>query len=175
MAANQKNEAPRESLFQLVDKTKCGYLRAHEISVKRYKDPVKMFQDKKSTIKNKITAELQELTGLKWSFGLTVVGLTVDFFKDDKKIKGTFYSNQYATFSADEVDAFFGEAISAIVQKIEKFTKEGSGWMIDKCNTLFLNIAKYEPLKGSSYIPLPEALAHKKAIINVKKSRSRMS
>ena len=74
-----------ESPFRLVDKTKCGYLRAHEISVKRYKDPVKMFQDKKSTIKNKITAELQELTRLKWSFGLTV-----DFFKDDKKIKGTF-------------------------------------------------------------------------------------
>ena len=146
-----------------MDKTKCGYLRAHEISVKRYKDPVKLFQDKKSTIKNKITAELQELTGLKWSFGLTV-----DFFKDDKKIKGTFYSNQYATLSADEIDSFFGEATSAIVQKIEKFTKEGSGWMIDKCNTLFLNIAKYEPLKGSSYIPLPEVLAHKKAIINVK-------
>lgn len=52
----------RESPFQLVDITKCGYLRAHEISVKRYKDPVKMFQDKKSIIKNKITAELQELT-----------------------------------------------------------------------------------------------------------------
>ena len=153
----------QESPFRLVDKTKCGYLRAHEISVKRYKDPVKLFQDKKSTIKSKITAELQELTGLKWSFGLTV-----NFFKDDKKIKGTFYSNQYATLSADEIDSFFGEATSAIVQKIEKFTKEGSGWMIDKCNTLFLNIAKYEPLKGSSYIPLPEVLAHKKAIINVK-------
>ena len=30
-----------------------------------------------------------------------------------------------------------------------------------------MNIAKYEPLKGSSYIPLPEALANKKAIINL--------
>ena len=60
----------QESPFQLVDKTKCSYLRAHDISVKRYKDPLKMFQDKKSTIKNKITAELQELTGLKWSFRL---------------------------------------------------------------------------------------------------------
>ena len=50
-----------ESPFQLVDKNKCSYLRAHEISVKRNKDPVKMFQDKKSTIENKITAELQEL------------------------------------------------------------------------------------------------------------------
>ena len=40
--------------------------------------------------------------------------------------------------------------------------------MIDKCNTMFLNIAKYEPLKGLSHIPLSEVLAHKKAIINVK-------
>ena len=97
---------------------------------------MKMFQDKKATKKNKITSKLQEMTGLKWSFGLTV-----DFFKDNKKINGTFYSNQHATLSADEIDAFFGEAVSAIVQKIEKFTKEGSGWMTDKCNTLFLNIA----------------------------------
>ena len=79
----------RESPFQLVDKTKCSYLRAHEISIRRYKDSMKMFQDKKDTIKNKITSELQELTGLKWSFGLTV-----DVFKDNKKIQGTFYSNQ---------------------------------------------------------------------------------
>ena len=63
-----------------------------------------MLQDKKATIKNKITAELQELTGIKWSFGLTV-----DLVKDNKKIKGTFYSNQYATLSAD--DALFGEAV----------------------------------------------------------------
>ena len=83
IAANRKNEAAGESPFQFVDKIKSGYPRAHEISVKRYKDPVKMFQFKKSTIKNKITAELQELTGLKRSFGLTV-----DFFKDDKKNRG---------------------------------------------------------------------------------------
>ena len=122
-----------------------------------------MFQDKKATIKNNITSELQELTGLKWSFGLTV-----DFLKDNKKIQGTFYSNQYDTLAADGIDAFFGEATSAIVQKIEHFTKEDSSWMIDKCNTLFFNIAKYELLKSSSYIPFPDVLAHKKAIINVK-------
>ena len=122
--------------FSLYIKPKCGYLRAHEISIKRYKDPMKMFQDKKATKKNKITSKLQELTGLKYSFGLTV-----DFFKDNKKINGTFYSNQHATLSDDEIDAFFGEAVSAIVQKIEKFTTEGSGLMIDKYNTLFLNIA----------------------------------
>ena len=34
--------------------------------------------------------------------------------------------------------------------------------------TLWLDIAQYKPLKGSSYIPLPDVLKHKKAIINIK-------
>ena len=33
---------------------------------------------------------------------------------------------------------------------------------------MWLDIAQYKPLKGSSYIPLPDVLKHKKAIINVK-------
>ena len=52
---------------------------------------------------------------------------------------------------------------------IEKFTNTASGLEIAHCIKLYLNIAKFEPLKGSSYIPLPEALANKKAIINLNK------
>ena len=33
---------------------------------------------------------------------------------------------------------------------------------------MWLDIAKYEPFKGGSYIPLPKYLANKKAIINIK-------
>ena len=38
-----------------------------------------------------------------------------------------------------------------------------------------MNIAKYEPLKGGSYIPLPEALANKKAIVKVQNDDDRCS
>ena len=31
-----------------------------------------------------------------------------------------------------------------------------------------ISIVRYEPVKGSSYIPLPSFIAHKKAVINVK-------
>ena len=52
---------------------------------------------------------------------------------------------------------------------IENFTsQEGTGAVVNHCLKLYLNIAKYEPLKGSSYIPLPNALANIQAIINVK-------
>ena len=56
---------------------------------------------------------------------------------------------------------------------LKKFTNTASGLKIDHCIKLYLNIAKYEPLKGSSYILLPEALANKKAIINVQNDDDR--
>ena len=140
-----------EPELQLVDKTLCGYLRA-EISVKNYKDPLRMFIKKEAAIKSKMISVLRELDGLKFSFGLIK-----DFSKDKKTIQGKFYSNQYATLSEDELNEFYSEAISAIETKIEKKnTREGSGWKIDICNMLYLNIAKYQPLKGSSYIPLSD-------------------
>ena len=42
--------------------------------------------------------------------------------------------------------------------------QEGSGVGIK----LYSNTAEYEPLKGSSYIPLPKPIAGKKAILNVR-------
>ena len=47
------------------------------------------------------------------------------------------------------------------------YQKEGSGWNLDAILHLDLNMAKYTPLKGSSYIPLPKKLKTQKAIINV--------
>ena len=56
---------------------------------------------------------------------------------------------------------------------IEILTNTASGLEIANSIKLYLNIAKYEPLKGSSYIPLPEDLANKKAIINVQNDDDR--
>ena len=46
---------------------------------------------------------------------------------------------------------------------------EGSNWNFQRVQLICLDIAKYEPLKEGSYIPLPSFLANKRAIINVKK------
>ena len=41
--------------------------------------------------------------------------------------------------------------------------------MVDRVQTLWLDIAIYQPLRDGSYIPLPAAVRSKKAVINVKK------
>ena len=40
--------------------------------------------------------------------------------------------------------------------------------MVDRVQTLWLDIARYQPLRGGSYIPLPAAVRSKKAVINMK-------
>ena len=45
---------------------------------------------------------------------------------------------------------------------------EGSGWVVTRVLCLYVNISKYTPLKGSSYIELPKYLKKKEAIMNVR-------
>ena len=44
-----------------------------------------------------------------------------------------------------------------------------SGWIVDKIENLWINISNYDPLSGSSYIPLPPELNNpKKGLIDIK-------
>ena len=54
------------------------------------------------------------------------------------------------------------------MESLAKFPRQGSNWWFHSVLSLDLHIVKYEPLDGSSYIPLPGFLAAKKAIINLK-------
>ena len=42
----------------------------------------------------------------------------------------TFYSNQIPVLNVDEID--LSEAFSTILESIEKFVNEGSGWKVDR-------------------------------------------
>ena len=43
-----------------------------------------------------------------------------------------------------------------------------SGWYFKEVFSLEIHIINYKPIKGSSYIPLPDFLMRKKAIINIR-------
>ena len=59
------------------------------------------------------------------------------------------------------------DEIEEEIQNVED-TTEGSGWAFLKVIKLVLHTTKWEPIYGSSYIPLDPYLANKKAIINMK-------
>ena len=55
-----------------------------------------------------------------------------------------------------------------ILELLEKWAQRGSGWIIDQLESLWLDKARYQTLRGSSYIPFPTEVQTKKAVINVK-------
>ena len=62
----------------------------------------------------------------------------------------------------------YNEMKDEIEEEIQKVQNaEGSGWQFLKVIKLVLHTTKWEPIYGSSYIPLDPYLANKKAIINM--------
>ena len=56
-----------------------------------------------------------------------------------------------------------------ILNVIDKWISEGSGWVIDRIESHYLNVTLYKSLNGSSYIELPTDLRNtKKGLINIK-------
>ena len=94
------------SELNLVDNPKCGYFKAYEIFVDKYKDPNKLFHDKKSVITQQIVKELKELGGLKFQ-----LALTINFYKDDDADKtGVLHGDQMAILTPDKIDEFYNNS-----------------------------------------------------------------
>ena len=56
-----------------------------------------------------------------------------------------------------------------ILNTIDKWVSKGSGWVIDRIDSHYINVTTYQPLNGSSYIELPIELENPaKGLINIK-------
>ena len=66
-----------------------------------------------------------------------------------------------------DYDELFEKAISKILDGFEQWVSEGSGWVMNRINSITLKIARYRPIKGKSYIKTPEKMKGKQAIINI--------
>ena len=61
------------------------------------------------------------------------------------------------------------DSFQEILNLLDIWINEGSGWVIDKIEGLYINVADYEPLLGRSYILLPKVLNNSmKSLINLK-------
>ena len=131
-------------------------------------NPTLQLKDTESAINNKLIDTLTDLKGFK--FARTLV-LEFKNIKSDNKIKyDTFYSNSKAETFINEsnIDDVFELIYTTITSNIQKSLGKGSDWIIDSVVGHDINISKYNPLVGSSYIKLPKELDHeRKGWINI--------
>ena len=125
-------------------------------------------QEVEPRIHDRLEEEILALNG-----NMFQLALKVKLRKDNPK-GSEEYTNpvlrhkQEALLQAREIKEALAEAISYLLELLEKWTQRGSGWTADRVQTLCLDIARYQPVRGSSYIPLSAALKSKKAVVNVK-------
>ena len=84
----------------------------------------------------------------------------------------TEYSTVYfnsITKTIINLDFNLDKCFEEILYRIDNWINEGSGWIIDSINGQHVNISKYAPLFGSSFIELPSQLKNpKKGLMNIK-------
>src|SRR6266568_8042428 len=69
---------------------------------------------------------------------------------------------------ADDIDGQIEIAARALSARMDVFTDvEGSSWVTQEILSVELNIAAYDAILGSNFIPTPYSIKNKQAIINV--------
>ena len=80
----------------------------------------------------------------------------------------SFHSNVEVNLEGTDVDELYDAMVDRALEAMATFQMRGSNWTFRSIISLEIHTVAYEPLRGSSYIPLPKVLATKKAIINMK-------
>ena len=87
-----------------------------------------------------------------------------------KTAKFAFHSKDLKlVLEGTDISKLYNEMANEIEEEIQKVNEgESSGWRYEGVISLVLHVTKWQPIYGSSYIPLDPYLANKKAIINMK-------
>ena len=153
---------PRTIISQ-VEKALRGYTKSFDIQLRDEKDPLIQSQKSRKAINHLFKNLLIQTKGFKF-----VETLQVKFVKysNDKKISKNGYFNSTTDSIINETDIKLSLQASQqqILNKIAQWISEGSGWTIQSIENHYINIVNYNPLKGSSYIKLPQELKNRSLI-----------
>ena len=101
--------------------------------------------------------------------------MKVKFKKEEEKerqyMEQYFRENEPQVFNENddenEIEEYFDNTFEIINGKIEVWIADGSGWEVEKIELVYVNVARFQPLRGGTYLPIPTKLKNKKAVMNV--------
>ena len=160
--------APRTKIEQTAKALK-GYTKSFEINVKNNKDPLMQLRNTRKAVATHIEKILKSIKGLKFVETLRVT-FEKQLGREEKIMKTAYFNSQPQTITNDtQIELALSLSKQVILNKIAVWISEGSGWTIQSVENHYINVVKYEPMKGSSYIKLPTELRNSaKGLINMK-------
>ena len=132
------------------------------------KDPLNQLTKTQKVIEHYLNKELGELKGFKY---IETLKVTFEKQLEDEIITKTAYFNSKTKIliNENEINEVLQTSRQELMKAIGQWISEGSGWTILSVDGHYINLTKYEPLKGTSYIELPTELRNSaKGLINLK-------
>ena len=126
-------------------------------------------RENKEKFTNVVENEIKELNSVKVNFGMKA---EFSIIRNDERqtMQHYFQENQPHVFNRNDqaqIKIKFDSFVETMKGEIEAWSARGSGWVLERIMVAYVNVGRYQPLRGGTYIPLPANLAKKKAIINV--------
>ena len=157
-----------------LNKALKGHAKSYGIELQDNLNPLNHFTKTKELVESHLENLLKDMKGFKF-----IETLEVTFEKDpiDSKTgkhvsiyKTAFFNGKAKTIiKANDIEHELIMSRQEILNVIDKWVSEGSGWVIDRIDSHYINVTTYTPLHGSSYIELPTQLKNpKKGLINIK-------
>ena len=137
---------------------------------RRNMDLFVFFQNNKDEFIDICQQEVDDLGSAKIQFALNV-RFRIDRNGRIEYMNHYFNKMQPIILNQDNINGlnnFMNQFVDEVKGEIEGWSEKGSGWIVDEILEAFINVARYQPLRGGSYMPLSEKLKNKKAIVNVK-------
>ena len=156
------------TIIEETDKALKGYTSSYKISIKNSTDSLLQLQNTRKAVEYHIKKALSAMKGLKF---IETLKVTFSKAKDDGLIyKSAFFNSKPQTIINNlSISESLQTSKQQILNFVAQWISEGSGWTIQSVDSHFINLVKYEPLKGSSYIQLPPELRNSAiGLINLK-------
>ena len=145
--------------FEIVRNNFNHWLRVWKMSVtKNNKDLFKFFQKTKNYFISVCEKEIETMKSVKIQFSLNV-GFHI--YRDEKEEKMNHYFNRMQPVILNEhnkdiIKPLLNQFIDQVKGEIEAWSERGSGWIMDEILEAYINVARYKPMRGRSYMPLPK-------------------
>ena len=92
-----------------------------------------------------------------------------ELFSESTQILNIFFhSETVENLEGTDESAVYDRSIQTIEERIQNFNQRGSNWRFQRVLSLDVHFTDFQPLRGSTFLPLPSKISTKKAVINMK-------
>ena len=92
-----------------------------------------------------------------------------ELFSESTQILNSYFNSETVeNLEGTDESGIYDRSIQTIEERIQNFNQRGSNWRFQRVLSLDVHFTDFQPLRGSTFLPLPRKIATKKAVINMK-------